>query len=123
MRVIFCGSRDWTDEQTIRRDMIGLASAWGDDLVVVQGEARGADSIARDVANSLGIPVESYPADWRGSGRAAGPIRNRQMLDSGTDLVMAYKEGFDWELRRGGTENMVQIALAAGVPVHVRGGL
>ena len=45
------------------------------------GGARGADRAIGRAAFQLGWPVEVLPADWRRHGRAAGPIRNRELLE------------------------------------------
>lgn len=45
------------------------------------GGARGADRTIGRAAHQLGWPVEVLPADWRRHGRAAGPIRNRELLE------------------------------------------
>lgn len=67
-------------------------------------------------ADDVPIDREQYPADWEKHGKAAGPIRNALMLEEGKpDLVLAFKDGFDWQFKRGGTEHMVRIAKAAGV--------
>jgi hypothetical protein len=34
--------------------------------------------------------VRAFPADWNRFGPAAGPIRNRLMLDENPDLVIAF---------------------------------
>lgn len=99
--------------------MVGLHAGCSGRVVFIHGDARGADKIADAVARRLGFDVEAYPADWRGNGKGAGPIRNRQMLDTGATLVVAFKEGFDHSLTRGGTENMVRMARAAGIPTIV----
>jgi hypothetical protein len=52
-----------------------------------------------------------FPADWEKYGKAAGPIRNQQILVEGKpDLVVAFQGG-------RGTANMVSRAQQAGVPV------
>lgn len=48
--------------------------------MVVQGGASGADECAALWAARNSIPWLTWPADWGKHGRAAGPIRNRQML-------------------------------------------
>jgi hypothetical protein len=79
--------------------------------VLIEGEAPGADTLAREWATEQGIPVERYPADWNRHGKAAGPIRNRRMLVEGKpDLVVAFPGG-------RGTANMISQAEAAGVKV------
>lgn len=119
MRVLICGGRDHFDGQEIRRTLAGYKMKYGDRLEVIHGDARGADRAADVIARDLGIRVRKFPADWRGHGKAAGPIRNKLMLSERPDVVHAFKDGFDYKLDHGGTENMVGIALAANVPVRV----
>jgi hypothetical protein len=112
MRLLVCGSRDWTLEAPIRARILALMPT-----VVIEGEARGADSLARKVAQELGILVEPYPADWARHGRTAGPIRSQEMLVKGKpDLVLAFSSHL--ETSRG-TLDMVNRAKRAGVPVEV----
>jgi hypothetical protein len=44
-------------------------------------------------ADQLGWPQIACPAAWREHGRAAGPIRNRQMLERSLDLALALPLG------------------------------
>lgn len=119
-RVLVCGSREFHDGDTIWTALLPYAQEHGDRLEVIHGDARGADRTADAVAHALGVTnVRAFPADWRGHGKAAGPIRNRLMLDERPDVVLAFKDYFDWSLNRGGTENMVKIASDAGVPCFV----
>jgi hypothetical protein len=61
------------------------------DLVIIHGDYRGADRLADEWAVIRCVLVERYVADWVGLGRAAGPIRNQQMIDEGKpDLVIAF---------------------------------
>ena len=48
---------------------------------LLHGGARGADRAIGRAAFQLGWSVEVLPADWRRHGRAAGPIRNRELLE------------------------------------------
>ncbi|MGH7921891.1 MAG: DUF2493 domain-containing protein [Candidatus Dormibacteraceae bacterium] len=110
-RLLVCGSRDWMDHETIRA-LIERERP----QVVIEGGARGADRIARTVAEALGIDVEEYAADWKVHGRAAGPIRNRRMLIEGKpDLVVAFTD--ELHQRRTGTRDMVKRALNVNLPV------
>ena len=78
---------------------------------VIHGGAKGADSAAGEWAKSEGAKVTVYPADWKAHGKAAGPIRNRQMLDDGKpDVVVALPGG-------RGTADMIQQAEDRGIPV------
>lgn len=115
MRVIVCGDRNGYTPSVVRRVLSALADDHGASLVVLHGGARGVDQMAGAMARGLGVTVEEFPADWRKHPKVAGFIRNQQMLESGADLVVAFKERFDHSLRRGGTEHMVRIAQDAGV--------
>lgn len=112
-RVLVCGDRHWSDRGAILDRLRRLPS----DTVVIHGAAQGADTIAGEVAVSLGFTVEPYPADWARYGRAAGPIRNAKMLQDGKpDLVIAFHA--DIPASRG-TRNMVNLARKADVPTEV----
>lgn len=53
MRLLVCGDRNWSDNFPIIREIAAIA----DQLTcVIEGAARGADTIAGEVARSLGIP-------------------------------------------------------------------
>ena len=56
-----------------------------------------------------------FPADWKTFGKAAGPIRNRKMLDEGLpDVVIAFHEDIE---RSKGTKNMISQACEQGIDV------
>jgi hypothetical protein len=127
MKVLVCGSRDWSNSAAIRRYLEQLP----DDAVVMHGGARGADRLAGVIAESLGLEVEVHAADWRvtpdtptgrigslpGGGtydRGAGLIRNVAMLNEQPDLVLAFHLGGS-----SGTEHTVIEARRRGIPVEV----
>lgn len=122
MRFLICGSRDWTRSAVIETYLNGLKVELGPELVIIEGDAPGADKIAGDWAkrNLLEKNHLCFPADWKKHGRAAGAIRNKQMLDEGKpDVVVAFKDEFDFFLQKGGTENMIEQANNAGIPCYV----
>lgn len=49
--------------------------------LLLHGGARGADAAIGRAARQLGWPALVLPAEWERHGRAAGPIRNRQLLE------------------------------------------
>ena len=117
LRIIFCGSRDWEDQSYILTVMQALKDNLGE-FVVIEGEARGADKMARWVAeNMCYLPVVGYPANWELFGKAAGPIRNEQMLRDGkADAVVAFHDDL---ASSKGTKHMVEFARMMGKPVWV----
>jgi predicted polyphosphate/ATP-dependent NAD kinase len=79
--------------------------------LVIQGGARGADSIAAAWAHQRGIGCEQYEADWTTYGRSAGAIRNQRMITEGKpEYVIAFPGG-------RGTADMVGKAARNGIPV------
>lgn len=62
---------------------------------------------------------EAHPADWGRYGKGAGPIRNREMVDAGADLVLAFPLPGP-KSRSRGTWDCVGAAEAHGIPVEVR---
>lgn len=119
MRIIICGSRYWTDKESIFEIISWLKSVYSHNLIIIHGGAKGADTIAGSIAAKLNIPVEVYPANWNKHGRAAGPIRNREMLSKGADLVVGFTYSLD---DSKGTANMINLAKQAGVSTLVFGG-
>jgi hypothetical protein len=111
LRVLVCGSREWTDELPVRAVLDGLyESAW-DEFYVCQGGARGADAIAKKWCEDEEVPVNTFPADWS-KGKQAGYLRNAQMLEEGKPtVVFAFGHG-------KGTDMMVNLAVKAGVPTY-----
>jgi hypothetical protein len=82
--------------------------------VVIHGACpTGADRWADEWATTSWCPAVTFEADWKAHGRAAGPIRNQQMIDDGRpDLVVAFPGG-------RGTADMVRRARRAGIVVQV----
>lgn len=120
-RVLVCGDRLWQDAEMIQTVLRAFLRP-EDALTLINGRAGGADNIAHQWACSLenlGLKVvpEGYPADWDKYHKAAGPIRNQQMLDEGKpDLVIAFHDDL---AKSKGTKDMVTRAKKAGVPVWV----
>lgn len=81
---------------------------------VICGLAKGPDVWGKQWAESRGIPVEDYPADWSTYGKAAGMIRNREMAMVSDQLVVF------WDGTSRGTRNMVEQAAGFNLKIHVR---
>lgn len=111
MRVLICGDRNFRDAKRI----FHYLSTVPKDTVIIEGEARGADTIVWVCCEILGLKYMSFPADWAAYHKAAGVIRNQQMLEEGKpDLVLFYHDNLD-ESR--GTIDMITRADKSGVAV------
>jgi hypothetical protein len=62
--VAITGGRDFDDVEAVRRVLQLLVWVYGSDLRVIEGGASGADRIARDLCEELGITHRTYEADW-----------------------------------------------------------
>jgi len=119
MLVCVCGSRHWTNRAAIERELRTVkerSEVSGLPVIIVHGGARGADTLAGEVAESLGLEVWERPAQWETLGVAAGMIRNQSIIDMRPSRVLAFTEDME---RSRGTNDMVRRAVAACIPVTV----
>lgn len=118
MRVLFCGTRDVISrfEAKIERIMKTLNPKTD---IIIHGGCKGVDMMCDDIAHKLEFTVEVYPALWSQYGRAAGPIRNQQMLNTGIDRVIAFHPNLD---ESKGTKDMVNRARKNYIHTTIYGG-
>lgn len=108
MRVLVTGSRDWDDRislygtlftEVVQKnwemgyDSDGRFVDWllPRDFVLLHGACpTGADFHADQWCLGWNFVAEQHPAKWEQFGKAAGFIRNTQMVDSGVDLCLAF---------------------------------
>lgn len=120
MRVLVCGSRTFQDYEKLKQTLLDYHFGFGQlekgqIEVIISGEAKGADSLAKRFANTFRFKYEGYPALWGQYGKSAGFKRNKQMLEEGKpDIVFAF-----WDGVSRGTQNMIQLARSAGVEVRI----
>jgi hypothetical protein len=122
---LVCGSRTWglagreaTDperDEALRQcqyeeRVLDAILATDPGLELVTGDATGADSLAAIWARDQGVPCTVYRADWKRYGRAAGPMRNRDMLRVDPQVVLAFSA-----MDGRGTGDMLRQAQRAGV--------
>jgi hypothetical protein len=111
MVVLICGDRNWADPDLILETVRARLTPAD---TIIHGACRGADTFGGQAGLALGLSVRSFPADWTKYGRAAGPIRNQQMLDQHPDEVWAFHDSLS---SSKGTKDMMDRAHRAGVVV------
>ena len=79
----------------------------------VCGMARGADMYGGKWARENGIPVKKFPANWDEHGKAAGPLRNKEMGDYADAAII-----FIWDGSRG-SANMAAYMEKIGKPTYI----
>jgi YspA, cpYpsA-related SLOG family len=114
-KILVTGDREWSDIPRVVEELRGFRPG----TILVHGACRGADVICAAVAEALRFDVRPYPADWVKHKRAAGPIRNQQMLDvenkpeEPIDLCLAFHNNI---IDSRGTADMLDRVIKAGVP-------
>lgn len=91
-RVIIAGGRDFRDYDLLAKTMNHLLSNVRDEITVVCGKARGADTLGEQYAKEHGYSVQYFPADWNKYGKSAGYLRNTEMAKN-ADALVAFWNG------------------------------
>ena len=112
MRVIIAGGRDFSDYERLR-EKVEFFLSLKEDVKVVCGEACGADTLGKRLANEKGWEVLSYPADWDKHGKSAGYKRNEEMARN-ADALIAF-----WDGKSKGTKHMIDIARECNLPARI----
>jgi hypothetical protein len=107
MKLLVTGGRDFVDSVRFNEAMRQLP--FKPDMII-QGGARGADTLAKHWAKANGVHPVTVDALWGFHGKAAGSLRNCAMLWLQPDYCLAMPGG-------SGTANMKQKAAEAGLPV------
>ena len=110
MIVLVTGGRRYSNRLYVFKILDKIHDRVGITLLV-HGGASGADSLAGEWAESRGVPVRVFAADWDRYGYRSGPVRNAQMLrEAKPRLCVAFRGG-------RGTADMVCRCQAAKVAV------
>lgn len=109
-RVLVTGSRTWEIAWPVLYEIAFTIPAGAN---VVHGGAKGLDSLFGRLWSPYGS-VEVHPADWKGYGRAAGPIRNQLMVDLGANIALAFIQNGS-----SGASDCLDRMLRAGIPTVV----
>lgn len=110
MRIVVTGGREYENRVHVFH-VLDCLDQINPITELTHGAARGVDQFADEWAQQHGVPRVKFPPDWNAFGKAAGPVRNRKMLDhSQPDLVVAFPGG-------RGTEDCKQVAKHNGFSV------
>lgn len=110
MKILICGDRNYRDYWAI----YDVISKLDKNSIIIHGAAKGTDTIAGMIATKLGLAVIPVKAEWKKYGKAAGPIRNRIMLEMKPDLVIAFHNNIE---NSKGTKDCIEEAKKRGIEV------
>lgn len=111
MKLIIAGSRSL--ELNYEALMHLMLSMVGNPKEIVNGYcATGVDKVAREMCREHKWNIKYFPADWETHGKAAGPIRNKEMAEYADALLLI------WDGESRGSANMKDNMLKLGKPVY-----
>lgn len=110
MKVIIAGGRDFKNYKLLKekcdiilRETVVTEIVSGKQMSEdSDGNKWGADYLGELYAKEKGFPVKPFPADWTKYGKAAGPIRNKEMAVY-ADYLIAF-----WDGKSTGTKDMIE---------------
>ena len=84
------------------------------ELIFISGGCSGADMLGELYAKNHSYNIKHYYADWSKHGKAAGPIRNKQMAQT-ADYVICF-----WDGKSKGTKSMINYSKQFGKPLKIK---
>ncbi len=112
MKTIIAGSRTITDYYIVQD---AIQQSGFEITEVVSGGCRGADLFGEEWAQENGIPIKRFPANWEKYGKAAGPIRNSQLVN------YVNKEGgliLIWDGKSKGSQDVLDKAIVWKLKIY-----
>lgn len=113
MRIGVTISRSWRDWDAVTDALYEVCAGTSFHKVTIVHGASQTDWAVAGIAWVLGMSLEEHPADWRNHGKAAGMIRNNEMVKSGADVWLAFIKD-----RSPGASHCASAAERAGIPVR-----
>ena len=114
-KVIIAGSRGFSNYKLLREQCNKFLreKRKTNNIIIVSGHARGADTLGEKYAQDEGFALEIYPAQWKKLGKQAGYRRNEQMAEV-ADALIAF-----WDGSSKGTKHMIDIMNEKNLLVRV----
>lgn len=105
MRITIGGCRDYNNYSVFEKFVSEcISEIESENIIILSGHCSGVDAMAERYAMEKGYKLEIYPADWKKYGRAAGPKRNKEMVQD-SNVVIAF-----WDGKSKGTKSLVEFA-------------
>ena len=111
MNVAVVGSRDFEDYAKFAKEIDNLPIKV--DRFISGGCPTGADKFIENYCDEHEIPMIIHNPDWKKYGRAAGPIRNKKIVED-ADYLVAF-----WDGKSPGTKSSIEFARKKGITVLI----
>ena len=112
-KVIVAGGRDFNNYELLKNKLDILLSNISDEIIIVSGKARGADSLGERYALEKGYRIAEFPAQWDKFGKRAGYIRNEEMARY-SDACVCF-----WDGQSKGTKHMIDLSKKYNLKLRV----
>ena len=112
MRIAIVGSREFKNYSLMKEKYLEITKDMKVDAIV-SGGARGADTLAEQLAKELEITLIVYVAEWKKFGKGAGMMRNTTIVED-SDIIIAFPIGSSV-----GTWDTIRKAKKVNKPVYV----
>jgi len=111
IKVVIAGSRTFNDYELLKTKMDAILQNQTE-VEIVSGTAYGADQLGERYAQERGYPVKRFPAQWEKFGRRAGYLRNEEMANYASHVVV-FTNGSK------GSQHMIDISTRLGLPLRI----
>ncbi len=103
--VVIGGYRNFNDYEAFKVFVdASIAQLNETEFTILSGHCKGVDLMAEQYAMERNYGLEIFSAEWEKYGRAAGPIRNKQMVEKANVVIAFVCE------RAKGTKNLISQA-------------
>lgn len=100
MKVAVIGSRTFNDYEEVKRTLSSIKIT-----EIISGGATGADTLGERYAKENNIPTKIFLPDWAKHGKAAGFLRNTDIVNA-AEMVVAF-----WDGESRGTKDSIEKAI------------
>jgi hypothetical protein len=114
-KVVIAGGRDFDNYELLSKtcDFMLSEKIKTHNVVIISGAARGADTLGERYAQEHGLGLDRHPANWDLHGKAAGYIRNKEMVDI-ADACICF-----WDGKSKGTKHTIDLSIEKGIKLKI----
>ena len=116
-RMIVAGGRTFQDYALMRSNLDRITAEIPGKIELISGHAPGADTLGERYAREHKMRLRVFPARWDLYGKAAGVLRNQQMIDYA--LKRSAIAVFFWDGSSRGTRDAIWRSLKAGIRTKI----
>lgn len=112
MKILICGSREDFDPKLAKQYLEEFIKKHAQDLFI-HGGARGIDSMANSILESMHLPVRVCLPEYQRYGNRAPLVRDMEMVMD-CNMVVAF-----WNFKSRGTKFTMDYARSHSIPVEI----